>query len=89
MNIISYDKYMRDYRFYIGVNCVIPNTGGYPGSVKFLAISRYSQTGDCISSVRIYKYMPSSLFQIKEWVVDTKQNIISNENRLSNWEGTN
>lgn len=85
MNIISYDKYMHDYRFYTGVTCVIPNTDGYPGSVKFLAISRYSQTGDYMSGVRIYKYMPNSLFQIKEWVGYTKQKIRDNEHRLSNW----
>lgn len=86
MNIISYDKYTQDYRFYTGVNCVVPNIGGYPGSVKFLAISRYSQTGDYISAVRIYKYMPDSLFQIKEWVSDTRQKIRDNEHRLSNFE---
>lgn len=85
MNIISYDKYMQDYRFYTGVNCVIPNIGGYPGSVKFLATSRYSQTGDYMSAVRIYKYMPNNLFQIKEWVGNTRQKIIDNEHRLSNW----
>ena len=82
MNIISYDKYMHDYRFYTGVKCVVPNIGGHPGSVKFLAISRYSQTGDYISNVRIYKYMP----EIKEWVGNTRQKIRDNEHRLSNWE---
>lgn len=86
MNIISYDKYMQGYRFYTGVNCVVPNIDGYPGSVKFLAFSRYSQTGDYISAVRIYKYMPDSLFQIKEWVGDTRQKIRDNEHRLSNLE---
>ena len=86
MNIISYDKYMGNYRFYTGVTCVIPNIGGYPGSVKFLAISTYSQTGDYMSNVRIYKYMPSNLFQIKEWVGNTRQKIRDNEHRLSNWE---
>lgn len=86
MNIISYDKYMGNYRFYTGVTCVIPNTDGYPGSVKFLAISRYSQTGDYISDVRIYKYMPNNLFQIKEWVGNTRQKIRDNEHRLSNLE---
>lgn len=86
MNIISYDKYVRGDRFYTGVNCVVPNISGYPGSVKFLAISRYSQTGDYISNVRIYQYMPDNLFQIKEWVGNTRQKIIDDEHRLSNWE---
>lgn len=82
MNIISYDKIINSYNFYIGADTVLLNPYGYPGSVRFMAISRYNAFGEYISDVRAYSYMPDSLFKIKEWVGDVQQRVEELENVL-------
>ena len=82
MNMISCDC-LKAYRFYTDVSSVQPNPG-CPGSVKFMATSRYNHVGEYMSSVRIYAYMPNNLFKIKEWVGTVRQQIMNTEDRLSN-----
>lgn len=84
MNIISCDV-LKAYRFYTGVDSIQINPS-YPESVKFMAISRYNHMCDYMSGSRVYTYLPSSLFKIKEYIGYTKQKIRDNEHRLSNWE---
>lgn len=80
MNIISCDV-LKAYRFYTRVNSIQPNPG-CPGSVKFIAQSRYNHVGDYMSDVCSYTYMPNNLLKIKEWIGNTKRQIDNTENRL-------
>lgn len=62
MNIISYDKYINDYRFYTGVTCVISDTG------ELQTLYRLSNEDTCyVPEILVQAFERKSL----EWISST------------------